>query len=108
MARLSHVARRVTICASLAIVAAMATGVPLKPAAAQNNDWDSGQWRNHSNGQQHNDRDWNRGGYGGGGYYQGQSQYYVSPQPYYYQPQPYYQPRPYYSQPGANFTIVIP
>jgi len=98
----NHVGRRVTICASLAVVAVMATAVPLKPAAA-NNDWDSCHWSNNSNNHKHYDRDWNRGGYGGGNYYRGQSYYYVSPRPYYYQPAPYY----YQPQPSANFTIVI-
>jgi hypothetical protein len=107
MARFNHIARRVSICASLAIVAAMAIAVPLKPAAADN-DWNNGQWRNRGDGQGHNDRDWNRGGYGGGGYYQGQPNYYAPPPAYYYLPAPYYQPRPYYAQPGASFTIVIP
>jgi hypothetical protein len=100
----NQVAGRVSIYASLVVAAVMATAVPFKPAAAQNNDWDSGQWRNHSNGQQHYDRDWNRGGYGGGNHYQGQTRYYVSPRPYYYQPQPYY----YQQQPSASFTVVLP
>jgi hypothetical protein len=109
MSRLNRIARGVTLCASLGIVAAMATALPLKPAAAQNNDWNSGQWHHDGYGHQNSDRNWYRGGYNNRGYYRAPTYYYVSPPTYYYQPAPsYYQPRPYYSQPGINLNVVIP
>ena len=110
MTTLNRVTRRITLCASLAIVAAMAAAIPLKQAAADNDAWQhKDHWRN-SNGQGGQDHDWN----GGQRYYGGSTYYYYQPAPtYYYQPaptyyQPYYQPRPYYSQPGINFNVVIP
>jgi hypothetical protein len=135
MSRLNRITRRVTLCASLAIVAAMATAAPLKLAVAGNN-WDNGQWRSGNNGDwnngqwrngQHSDRNWDGSGYGtgyGNGYGNGYGTrygagsyysypaptYYYVPQPtYYYQPVPtYYQPRPVYQQPGINLDFNIP
>jgi hypothetical protein len=108
MPKFNRVARGVTLCASLAIVAVIVAAVPLKPAAADN-DSNNGQWRNRGHDQQHYDRNW----YGGGGYYRAPTYYYASPPTYYYQPaptyyQPYYQPRPVYGQPGINLNVVIP
>jgi hypothetical protein len=107
MARFNRLARRVSICASLAIVAAMATAVPSKPAAADN-DWNSGQWHSNGYGHQNNDRNWYRGGDHKEGYYRAPTYYYAPPPAYYYQPAPYYQPRPYYAQPSINLNVVIP
>jgi hypothetical protein len=124
MSKLNLVARRVALGASLALVAALATTVPLKIAAAETY-WDngqshSGQWSNGNYGYgQHNDNDWrgrrygNNGGYGygGGGYYSypGPSYYYAPRPTYYYQPAPtYYAPAPYYGSPSFSFGVVIP
>ena len=120
MTRRNRVTSRITLCASLALVAVMATAVPLKPAAAES-DWNNGQWHN----KQHRDRYWGGGeygngyennygnsygnGYGGGGYYSNPAPtYYYGQQPtYYYQQAPtyYYQPRPVYTQPGFSLNF---
>jgi hypothetical protein len=102
------IARRVAICASLAIVTAMATAVPLKPASAQNSDWNSGQWHHDAYGHQNSDRNWSRTGEQNEGYYRAPYRYYGAQQNYYYQPAPtYYQPQPYYA-PGVNLNVTIP
>jgi hypothetical protein len=120
MARLNRNARGITLCASLAIVALMATAVPLKPAAADNEWRNNGQWQNdgHGQGDQHGDRDWRHRGNGGGGssYYRGPAYYYAPPPSYYYPPAPvyyqpppvYYAPAPVYERPGINLDVVIP
>jgi hypothetical protein len=120
MARLNRNARRVTLCASLAIVALMATAVPLKPAAADNEWRNDGQWRDggHGHGEQHGDRNWRHRGHGGGGsysyrgpsyYYAPPPSYYYPPAPVYYQPPPvYYAPAPVYGTPGISLDVVIP
>jgi len=112
MAGLNRLARRAAFGACLAIVAAMATAAPLKPAAAD--DWRNyGRWHGggYGHGERHGDRDWRHGGYGGGGYfaYRGPTYYYAPPPAYYYPPPPvYYQPAPVYGPPGISLNFVIP
>lgn len=114
MARLNRLARRAALLASFALVAAAATAVPLKPAAADN-------WRYNGHGHGGYGHDWHGGGYGGGyhgGYYPqgGVSFYYAPPPVYYYPPAPvyyapppvYYPPAPVYGPPGISLDFVIP
>jgi hypothetical protein len=116
MAGRNRFARRVALCASLAIVALAAAAVPLKPAAADNYWRNNGHWQRGGYG--HGDRDWGRGGYGGGAYFSfGAPSYYYPPPPvYYYPPAPvyyapppvYYPPAPVYGPPGISLDFVIP
>lgn len=98
MATLNRVSRRVTLCASMAIVAAMATTLLPGPAAADNDSWNrnGNSWNNHGQ--------WRDSGYR---YSQPHGYYYAPYRSYYYAPAPaYYPPAPYYAQPGL--TIVVP
>jgi hypothetical protein len=93
MTRLNGALRRGILGASLAIVAVMATAVPMKTAAADVNWQNNGQWR-------HGDywdgnQDWRYGGYRRDG-----ERSYGS-QPYYFDQQNYYAPQPAYYQPAT-------
>ena len=130
MAKLNRVARRVALSASLALVAAFAIAIPLKPAAAEDwrynghghggygqnwgqnwgHDWRHGNWDRYRGGYG------GYGGYGGGAYfsYNAPSYYYAPPTyyyapPVYYAPPPvYYPPAPVYGPPALSLDFVFP
>ena|SRR5579872_2819200 len=108
MTKISSVLRRPILGASLAIVAAMVTAVPMKTAAADINWQNNSQWR-HSDYKDGN-QDWRYGGYRSDGErsYGGQP-YYLDQQNYYHPQQSYYhQPAAAYEQPDSNLQVIIP
>ena len=108
MARIVRIAPRIVGAAAVVAVALVAATVPLKPAAADNDNW-----RHH----QHWDGDRRGGGYGGiyfyssPGYYAPPAAYYYPPPPAYYYPPPpaYYYPPPqaYYGGPSFGLSVRV-
>jgi hypothetical protein len=90
MARFDRIAPRIAGAAAVAVVALMAATVPLKPAAADNDDW---KHHRHWNG------DWDGRGHGGIYFDSSPGYYYVPPPVYYYPPQPYYE--------GPSFGLSV-
>ena len=108
MARIDRIAPRIAGAAAVVAVALVAATVPLKPAAADNDNW-----RHH----QHWDGDRRGGGYGGIyfysslGYYAPPAAYYYPPPPAYYYPPPpayyYPPPQPYYGGPSFGLSVRV-
>ena len=95
MTKINHLARRIALTASVAVVAAMAGTVSLKTALADNEDGQGhGRWKHHGN--SGGDDGGDNGDESQGYYYAPPLVYYPPPPVYYYPPPPpvYYAPAP--------------